>query len=115
MMRVAESCLVAIVAVAALLGCDDGESELVNAQFPGRRSFDDGRELFFSKAGRDVKWLSWALDGRRVRTFDVPVRDGLAEVTWDLTTSAGARVAPGVYIYRVSAGGLAAAKKCVVH
>jgi len=55
------------------------------------------------------------LSGRRVRAFDVPVRAGLAEVAWDLTTSAGARVAPGVYIYRVSAGGLAAAKKCVVH
>ncbi|NIT35605.1 MAG: T9SS type A sorting domain-containing protein [candidate division Zixibacteria bacterium] len=55
------------------------------------------------------------LSGRRVRAFDVPVRDGLAEVAWDLTTSGGARVAPGVYIYRVSAGGLAAAKKCVVH
>ncbi len=65
MKRVADNCLVAIVAVAALLSCDDGESELANAQFPGRRSFDDGRELFFSKPGRDVKWLSWAPDGRR--------------------------------------------------
>jgi hypothetical protein len=41
-------------------------------------------------------------------------RDGAAELTWDLTTSDGARVAPGVYIYRVNAAGLVAAKKCVV-
>jgi hypothetical protein len=44
----------------------------------------------------------------------LPVKDGLAEVAWDLTSSDGSRVAPGVYIYRVNAGGLAAARKCVV-
>jgi len=76
MKRVAESWLVAIVAVAALMSCDDGESELANAQFPGRRSFDDGRELFFSKAGREVRWLSWAPDGRRFVYVDsVGTRD----------------------------------------
>jgi hypothetical protein len=55
------------------------------------------------------------LSGRKVRTFDVPVRDGVAEVAWNLTAGDGARVPPGVYIYRVNAGGVTSAKKCVVH
>jgi thermitase len=54
------------------------------------------------------------LSGRKVRTFDVAVKDGLAEVAWDLTAGDGSRVAPGVYIYRVNAGGVTSAKKCVV-
>ena len=65
MLRPACVSLAAVIAIGALLSCDDGESGFINAQFPGRRSFDDGRELFFSKEGRDVKWLSWAPDGRR--------------------------------------------------
>ena len=48
----------------ALLSCDDGE-EGPTVFLPPRRSFDDGRELFFSKPDRDVRWLSWAPDGRR--------------------------------------------------
>ena len=55
------------------------------------------------------------ISGRKVRTFDVPVREGVAEVAWDLTSSAGGRVPPGVYIYRVNAGGVTSAKKCVVN
>jgi flagellar hook assembly protein FlgD len=54
------------------------------------------------------------LSGRKVRTFDVALKDGAAEVAWDLTSSAGSRVPPGVYIYRVNAGGVTSAKKCVV-
>ncbi len=68
-------------------------------------------------SGKDVgraEIVIYDLSGRKVRTLDVPLRNGLAEVAWDLTTSDGARVPPGVYIYKVNAGGLAAAKKCVV-
>ena len=62
-----------------------------------------------------AKFVIYDLSGRKVRTFDVPVKDGAAEVAWDLTASDGARVAPGVYIYRVRAGNVTAAKKCVVN
>jgi len=85
-----------------------------NAPNPATSSTTIRLELSAKSITR-AELVIYDLSGRRVRTFDVPVRDGLAEVAWDLTTSAGARVAPGVYIYRVSAGGLAAAKKCVVH
>jgi hypothetical protein len=85
-----------------------------NAPNPATSSTTIRLELSSKNATR-AELVIYDLSGRRVRAFVVPVRDGLAEVAWDLTTSAGARVAPGVYIYRVSAGGLAAAKKCVVH
>jgi Tol biopolymer transport system component len=64
MLRPACVSLAAVIAIGALLSCDDGDAG-ATVFLPPRRSFDDGRELFFSKQGRDVKWLSWALDGRR--------------------------------------------------
>jgi flagellar hook assembly protein FlgD len=68
-----------------------------------------------SKEATRAELVIYDLSGRKVRTFDVPVRDGAAEVAWDLTSSAGSRVPPGVYIYRVNAGGVISAKKCVVN
>jgi Tol biopolymer transport system component len=64
MLRPACVSLAAVIAIGALLSCDDGDVG-ATVFLPPRRSFDDGRELFFSKQGRDVKWLSWAPDGRR--------------------------------------------------
>jgi Tol biopolymer transport system component len=55
--------LTIIFACGLLLDCGDEETPTVF--LPPRRAFDDGRELFFSKQGRDVKWLSWAPDGTR--------------------------------------------------
>jgi hypothetical protein len=68
-----------------------------------------------SKEMTRAELVIYDLSGRKVRTFDVPVRDGGAEVAWDLTASDGGRVAPGVYIYRIHAGDVTAARKCVVH
>jgi flagellar hook assembly protein FlgD len=68
-----------------------------------------------SADAKRVEVAIYDLSGRKVRTFDVPVRDGVAEVAWNLTAGDGARVPPGVYIYRVNAGGVTSAKKCVVH
>ena len=73
------------------------------------------RLVLSSREVTRAEFVIYDLSGRRIRTFDVPVRDGVAEVAWDLTSSAGGRVPPGVYIYRVRAGGVTAAKKCVVH
>jgi subtilisin family serine protease len=67
-----------------------------------------------AKGTTRVDLIIFDLSGRKIRAFDVAAKDGSAEVVWDLTTSDGSRVAPGVYIYRVNAGGLVAAKKCVV-
>lgn len=67
-----------------------------------------------AKGTTRAELVIYDLSGRKVRTFDVPVKDGAAEVAWDLTASDGARVPPGVYIYRVNAGGATSAKKCVV-
>jgi len=58
--------------------------------------------------------MIYDLSGRKVRTFDVAVKDGSAEVVWDLTANDGGRVAPGVYIYRVRAAQSNVAGKVVI-
>jgi len=85
-----------------------------NAPNPAATTTTIRLELSSTEATR-AELIIYDISGRRIRTFDVPVRDGAAEVAWDLTSSAGSRVPPGVYIYRVRAGGVTAAKKCVVH
>ncbi|HUV87376.1 MAG TPA: T9SS type A sorting domain-containing protein [bacterium] len=85
-----------------------------NAPNPASSSTTIRLELSSKEATR-AELIIYDISGRRIRTFDVPVRDGVAEVAWDLTSSAGGRVPPGVYIYRVRAGNVTAANKCVIH
>jgi len=85
-----------------------------NAPNPASSTTTIRLELSSTEVTR-AELVIYDISGRKVRTFDVPVRDGVAEVAWDLTSSAGGRVPPGVYIYRVRAGNVTAAKKCVVH
>jgi Tol biopolymer transport system component len=61
--------LVGLFPFAVLCSCDD-HGDFVNASFPGRQAFDDGRELFFLKHGREVTFISWAPDGRRFAFSD---------------------------------------------
>ena len=89
-----------LMGTAALLSCEGDDEGVLNAQIPARRVFDDGRELFFSKPDRDVRWLSWAPDGRRfayldsagssdfkVHVYDVATREDVV-----VATDAGGRV-----------------------
>jgi hypothetical protein len=63
----------------------------------------------------EARLAVYDLSGRKVAT----VAEGAAavgehDVTWNLTTAAGARVAPGIYVYRLEAGGATAARRMVV-
>lgn len=63
----------------------------------------------------EAHFAIYDLSGRKVRTFTAAVKDGTAEAVWDLADGSGARVPPGVYIWRVEVGPASAAKKCVVN
>jgi hypothetical protein len=52
--------------------------------------------------------------GRRVRRFADRYAAGRHSVEWDLRTADGRRAAPGLYLYRLSAGGFRSEKKMVV-
>ena len=52
--------------------------------------------------------------GRRVREFAGRYGAGLQEIVWDLRTSRGRRVPPGIYAYRLAAGAYEARRKLVV-
>jgi hypothetical protein len=53
--------------------------------------------------------------GRRVRTLaDTSYPAGASEITWDLTADDGRAAAPGVYIYRLTAGGENLARRIVL-
>lgn len=86
-----------------------------NAPNPASSATTFRLELSSAEGTTRAELVIYDLSGRKVRAFDVPVRDGLAEVAWDLCSSDGSKVPPGVYIYRVTAGGVTAAKKCVIH
>jgi flagellar hook assembly protein FlgD len=46
------------------------------------------------------------LSGRRVKTLaSGPATAGVHDISWELTDEGGARVAPGVYLYRLTGGG----------
>ena len=46
------------------------------------------------------------LSGRRVKTLTSgPAAAGVHDISWELTDEGGARVAPGVYLYRLTGGG----------
>ncbi len=67
-----------------------------------------------ASAPTEAKFTVFDLSGRTVRVLSVPVKGGVAAAAWDLTSANGSRVAPGVYLWRVDAGGATTAKKCVV-
>jgi flagellar hook assembly protein FlgD len=52
--------------------------------------------------------------GRRVRRIDGDYAPGRHAFEWDLRHADGARVAPGIYTYRLTAGAFRAHKKLVV-
>ena len=63
----------------------------------------------------EARFAVYDLSGRKVRAFAAPVKGGSAEAVWNLADASGARVPPGVYIWRVEVGPASAAKKCVVN
>jgi len=63
----------------------------------------------------EARFAIYDLSGRKVRAFVTPVKDASAEMVWDLADASGARVPPGVYIWRVEVGPASVAKKCVVN
>jgi hypothetical protein len=63
----------------------------------------------------EARVVVYDISGRKVRAFTAPVKGGSAEAVWDLADGSGARVPPGVYIWRVEVGPASAAKKCIVN
>jgi flagellar hook assembly protein FlgD len=52
-----------------------------------------------------VKLVIFNLLGEKVRTLiDANETAGFKQITWDATNDAGARVASGVYLYKIEAG-----------
>jgi hypothetical protein len=72
--------------------------------------------IAFRNPGRGRVQLDvFDLSGRRVRDLiDRTLAAGPHVVTWDLAGRTGTRVAPGVYMYRLVAGGKQLARKLVV-
>jgi subtilisin family serine protease len=63
----------------------------------------------------DYELAIYDLAGRRVRTLDAgAAAPGRHEVVWNLADDAGRDVAPGVYLYRLSASNGSAARRMVV-
>lgn len=61
-----------------------------------------------------VKLVIYNLRGEKIRTLiEADETAGLKLVTWDATNDAGARVASGVYLYRLRAGDFTATRKLV--
>jgi flagellar hook assembly protein FlgD len=53
--------------------------------------------------------------GEKIRTLvDTPQTAGVKQITWDGTNDAGARVATGMYLYRIEAGAFAATRKLAI-
>jgi hypothetical protein len=55
-----------------------------------------------------------SVDGRSVRTLAAAVTAGNQELTWDGRDDAGARVAPGVYFYRLRGAGPESVRKLIL-
>jgi len=68
--------------------------------------FSQATELRFSlPQGRDVKLSVFDLQGRLVQVLaEGPARAGVTSVSWNGRDTAGSRVAPGVYFFRLEAG-----------
>ncbi|UCH78031.1 MAG: T9SS type A sorting domain-containing protein [Candidatus Coatesbacteria bacterium] len=127
MRKILQVVALVIIGTAAFLSCDGGGDGGTNnpaaaapvirlaQNAPNPASSATTFRLELSATGTTrADLVIYDLSGRKVRAFDVPVKDGAAEVAWDLTASDGARVPPGVYVYRINAGGATAARKCVV-
>lgn len=62
-----------------------------------------------------VRLAVYDLSGRKVTVLaEGAAKAGEHEIAWNLTTADGCRVAPGVYIYRLEAGGATAARRMVI-
>jgi hypothetical protein len=62
-----------------------------------------------------VKLDVYDVTGRLVKTIlNEQVRAGNMEVTWDGTNSSGAKVASGIYLYRLEAGTFSSVKKMIM-
>ena len=55
-----------------------------------------------------------SVDGRAVRTLVAPVAAGNQDLDWDGRDDGGARVAPGVYFYRLRGAGAETARKLIL-
>jgi hypothetical protein len=78
--------------------------------------FGAGTQIRFAVPTRShVKIEVFDVRGRRVRTLcDETWAAGNHAVSWDARDSAGRRSGPGVYVYRMNAGGFQASRKLVV-
>ena len=84
---------------------------------PGRPNpSSDGTVIGFTlPVAADVHLELFDVQGRSVRRLlDGRVEAGPRRITWDLRDAAGHRVAPGIYIYRMSAAGWVGRSKLVV-
>jgi hypothetical protein len=62
-----------------------------------------------------VRLVVYNLLGEKIRTLvDTPQTAGVKQITWDGTNDAGARVATGMYLYRIEAGAFAATRKLAI-
>ena len=69
---------------------------------------------FVRPRGEAVKLEVFDTQGRRVWSHSARYEPGRHGVDWNLTSSTGQRVAPGIYSYRLVAGSDNAVRKLVV-
>ena len=70
---------------------------------------------FTLPAEQQVSLKLYSVDGRLVRTLlEGAAEAGQHEIIWDGLSNAGRRVVPGVYFYKLKAGGQERTQKLVV-
>lgn len=64
----------------------------------------EGKGITFDNLPQSGTVKIYTLDGRLVKTIDIPETLSIQKVVWDTRTASGEKAASGVYIWRIAAG-----------